>query len=101
MVNPVSSIGTGLSAQLATGASSSTKPVAGKSFADFLGQELNQVNSLSQNADGLAQTYAMGGNVSTAQLMIAESQATVAVDMLSQVGTRVQQAYSAMMNMQV
>ncbi len=83
------------------GTSGTAKPTSGKSFADFLGDELNQVNSLSQNADQLAQTYAMGGNVSTAQLMIAESQASIAVDMLSQVGTRVQQAYSTMMNMQV
>lgn len=78
-----------------------TQGAGGVSFADYLGKALDQVNAVSQHADALAQSYAMGGNVSTAQLMIAESQASLGVDMLAQVGTRVQQAYSSVMNMQV
>ncbi|TDY50474.1 flagellar hook-basal body complex protein FliE [Alicyclobacillus sacchari] len=90
----------------ATGAAGTT-PVGGAgssggtSFGEFLAHAIDQVNSLSQSADQMAVTYAAGGPVSTAQLMIAESQATLAVDMMSQVATRVQQAYSTMMNMQI
>ncbi|GLG00557.1 hypothetical protein Alches_05960 [Alicyclobacillus hesperidum subsp. aegles] len=74
---------------------------SGTSFGAFLAHAMDQVNSLSQSADQMAVSYAAGGPVSTAQLMIAESQATLAVDMMSQVATRVQQVYSTMMNMQI
>jgi flagellar hook-basal body complex protein FliE len=71
------------------------------SFADFLGQELDKVNQASQNADQLAQSYATGGNVTAAQLMVAEQQASMSVDMLTQVTNRVQDSYRTLMNMQV
>lgn len=86
-------------ASLTGGASSNA--ATGPSFSNFLGQALDKVNAASQNADQMAQSYALGGSVSAAQLMIAESQATLGVDMLSQVTNRVQQAYTTMMNMQV
>ncbi|WAH35408.1 flagellar hook-basal body complex protein FliE [Alicyclobacillus dauci] len=80
---------------------SSTVSGQGPSFADFLGQALDKVNQISQNADQLAQSYATGGQVTAAQLMIAEQQASLAVDTVVQVNNRVQQMYSTMMNMQV
>lgn len=96
VIPPISSFSSSSSIAGTTG-----NTVKGPSFSSFLGQELDKVNAASQNADQLAQSYAMGGSVSSAQLMIAESQATLGVDMLSQVTNRVQQAYSAMMNMQI
>ncbi|MFD1674707.1 flagellar hook-basal body complex protein FliE [Alicyclobacillus fodiniaquatilis] len=74
---------------------------SGPSFSAFLGQELDKVNQITANADADAQSYATGGSVTAAQLMIAEEQASLAVDTVSQVSSRVQNAYSTMMNMQV
>lgn len=71
------------------------------SFSNFLSKELDKVDKLGQSADSLSQAYATGGSVSTAQLMIAEQQASLAVDMVSRVASRVQSAYSTVMNMQV
>ncbi|WP_206830802.1 flagellar hook-basal body complex protein FliE [Alicyclobacillus fructus] len=71
------------------------------SFSDYLGKALDEVNQLASRADDLAVEYASGGEVSTADLMIAETQASLAVNMLSQVATRVQQAYTTLMNMQI
>lgn len=56
---------------------------------------------MSQNANQLAQSYATGGSVTAAQLMIAEQKASLGVDMVAQVNNRVQEAYRTIMNMQV
>ncbi|SIS90699.1 flagellar hook-basal body complex protein FliE [Alicyclobacillus vulcanalis] len=96
MITPVSSVATGgLSAPSAAGSSS------GMSFSDYLGHALDEVNQTVDRADQLAVQYASGGSVSTADLMIAETQASLAVDLLSQTATRVQQAYQTLMNMQI
>lgn len=75
------------------------KPVS--SFGQFLSNELEKAKQLGQTADNLAQSYASGGNVSAAQLMIAEQKATLSVDMVAKVSNHVQQAYQTVMNMQV
>ncbi|GMA61570.1 flagellar hook-basal body complex protein FliE [Alicyclobacillus fastidiosus] len=81
---------------------STQSPAAGQtSFSDFLSQELDKVNQMSDTADQLAQSYATGGSVTASQLMIAEQQASLAVDMVTQVASRVTSAYQTMMNMQV
>lgn len=91
-------VGPSASGALQTG-TQSAKPTS--SFSAFLSHELDKANQLGQTADSLAQSYASGGSVSTAQLMIAEQQATLSVDMVAQVSNRVQQAYRTVMNMQV
>ncbi|ACV58415.1 flagellar hook-basal body complex protein FliE [Alicyclobacillus acidocaldarius] len=98
MVVPVSSA-------LTSGLSVATPAVSGSSggmsFSDYLGKALDEVNQVAARADNLAVEYASGGPVSTADLMIAETQASLAVDLLSQTATRVQQAYTTLMNMQI
>ncbi|GEO24805.1 hypothetical protein AAC03nite_05900 [Alicyclobacillus acidoterrestris] len=71
------------------------------SFSDFLAQELDKVNEVSATADQMAQSYATGGSVTATQLMIAEQQASLAVDMVSQVASKVTSAYQTVMNMQI
>ncbi|MFB5191425.1 flagellar hook-basal body complex protein FliE [Alicyclobacillus fastidiosus] len=91
-----------LSGALGQMTSSTQAPASGQpSFSDFLAQELDKVNQVSDTADQLAQSYATGGSVTASQLMVAEQQASLAVDMVSQVASRVTSAYQTVMNMQV
>lgn len=67
----------------------------------MLGSALSQTQALSNQADTLAATYAAGGPVSIDQLMVAEQQASLAVDLVVQVRDKVVSAYQSVMNMQV
>ncbi|AEJ43262.1 flagellar hook-basal body complex protein FliE [Alicyclobacillus acidocaldarius] len=98
MVVPVSSA---LTPSAGATASTGNGFSGGLSFSDYLGKALDEVNQVAARADNLAVEYASGGPVSTADLMIAETQASLAVDLLSQTATRVQQAYTTLMNMQI
>lgn len=70
-------------------------------FANTLGNVLGQADTLTNQADAMAATYAAGGPVSVEQLMVAEQQASLAVDMVVQVRDRVVNAYQTIMNMQI
>lgn len=97
MINPVSLL-------MTTQPASSVATTAGNqgtSFGAYLQAALHQANSTVTNADALASQYAMGGNVSVQQLMIAEQQASLAVDTVSQVSNKVVTAYQSVMNMQI
>ncbi|ACV58151.1 flagellar hook-basal body complex protein FliE [Alicyclobacillus acidocaldarius] len=98
MIAPVTSVSL---AGVGPAASAGGAALGGMSFSDYLGEALDAVNQAAARADQLAVEYASGGPVSTADLMIAGTQASLAVDMLSQVATRVQQAYTTLMNMQI
>lgn len=98
MIVPVSTTLTTSLGSAAPGASGSS---GNMSFSDYLGRALDEVSQVANRADNLAVAYASGGPVSTADLMIAETQASLAVGLLSQTATRVQQAYSTLMNMQI
>lgn len=83
-----------------------TNPVApssttGPSFSSFLQNALDETNQLSSTADQVAQTYAAGGPVTVDQLMVAEQQATLALDTVVQVRDRAVSAYQSIMDMQV
>ncbi|GMA49042.1 hypothetical protein GCM10025857_03990 [Alicyclobacillus contaminans] len=89
---------------LATPASTSTSAAgsaAGSGFADALQNALDQVNATTNEADQLASSFAAGGPVSIDQLMVAEQEASLAVDMVVQVRNRVVSAYQSIMNMQI
>jgi|GEM_PF-1413862 len=73
----------------------------GTSFGDFLSQAVDGTNQLLNQANDLAAQYAAGGNVSIDQLMIAEQQASLAVDLTVQTRDRVVSAYQTIMNMQI
>lgn len=73
----------------------------GDSFASFLSQAIDQASALSNQADAAATSYAAGGQVSVDQVMIAEQQASLALDLVVQVRNRVVNAYQSIMNMQV
>lgn len=74
---------------------------SGPGFAQYLAQSLDKANTLSTTADQMSASYAAGGPVSVDQLMVAEQQASLAVDLVVQVRNRAVSAYQSIMNMQV
>lgn len=80
-----------------TGAASS----ASGGFAQALANAVDQTNNALQSADQMASTYAAGGPVSIDQLMVAEQQASLSLDLVVQVRDRVVSAYQSIMNMQI
>ncbi|MDQ0190562.1 flagellar hook-basal body complex protein FliE [Alicyclobacillus cycloheptanicus] len=70
-------------------------------FASALGSAIDQVDALSNQADQMAASYAAGGPVTVDQLMVAEQQASLAVDLVVQVRDRAVSAYQTIMNMQI
>lgn len=73
----------------------------GVGFGQFLSQAINGTNQALQTADQLSSAYAAGANVPIDKIMIAEQQASLAVDLTVQVRNRVVSAYQSVMNMQV
>ncbi|WP_029420509.1 flagellar hook-basal body complex protein FliE [Alicyclobacillus macrosporangiidus] len=74
---------------------------AGTGFAGALAKALDAANQALTAADQTAASYAAGGPVTIDQLMIAEQQATLALNLVVQVRDRVVNAYQSVMNMQV
>ncbi|SFU75079.1 flagellar hook-basal body complex protein FliE [Alicyclobacillus macrosporangiidus] len=100
LVNPV----IGANAAGATGPSTGAADGngdAGTGFAGALAKALDAANQTLTAADQTAASYAAGGPVTIDQLMIAEQQATLALDLVVQVRDRVVNAYQSVMNMQV
>lgn len=87
----------GISATSGSTASSS----GNVSFSGMVSQALQGVSSSLNQADQLASSFAVGGNVSIDQLMLAEQQASLAVDTVAQVQQKVVQSYQQLMNMQI
>ncbi|GGI94806.1 hypothetical protein GCM10010885_00400 [Alicyclobacillus cellulosilyticus] len=71
------------------------------SFADWLGQALDALAAVTNQADAAAAVYAAGGPVTLDQVMVAEQQATLAVDFAVTVRDRALNAYQTIMNMQI
>ena len=71
-------------------------------FANVLNNALNQVNDLTQNADGLKTQYELGDtNVSLGEVMIASQKANLGFEASVRVRNKVVQAYQDIMNMPV
>lgn len=97
MINPVQSA---LSA-MTLPSSTPSAAGSGQGFGKVLGNALQQVEDASTKADDMSASYAAGGPVTIDQLMIAEQQASLGVDLVVQVRNRVVNAYQSVMNMQV
>jgi len=70
-------------------------------FGDALAKGLQQVSSLEQQADTVAQTMATGGPAQIADLMAATTKSQLAVDLLVQTRNRAVEAYQEIMRMPV
>ncbi len=70
-------------------------------FTDALANGVQQVSDLENQADAMIQDLATGGDTKIHEVMIANTQSTLAVDMLVQVRDRGLQAYQEIMRMQL
>ncbi len=74
--------------------------VNGPSFADMLGQAVNKVNDVQQNANQLATAFEMGhSGVDVTDVMIASQKASVSFQAMTQVRNKLVQAYQDIMQM--
>jgi len=79
-----------------TGAQGAGKSV-GQDFASILQSAISQVTGAQAQANQLAAQYAMGGNVTLEQVMLATSQAELLVETAGAVTTRAISAYQSLM----
>jgi flagellar hook-basal body complex protein FliE len=73
----------------------------GDGFANALMNGLQQVSGLEHRADALIEDVAVGGRTQVHEVMVATTEAGLAVDMLVQVRDRAMEAYSEIMRMQL
>jgi len=96
-IPPIPPIGSVVPNAAATAAPETAAP----GFGDALRNGLQQVSSLEQSADTVAETLASGGNAEIHDLMTATSKAQLSVDLLVQVRNRAVEAYQEIMRLQV
>src|SRR5688500_11733319 len=98
MALPIAPVGAG-----AVQAANFSRPQAAApgGFGDALKQGLEQVSSLEQKSDQLSQSMASGGPTSIHELMVANTKASLGVDLLVQTRNRAVEAYQEIMRMQV
>ena len=70
-------------------------------FSSVLTSALEQVNSLQNDASGQAQAFALGQTSDIHSVMIAAQKATVALDLATEVRSKVLEAYQQVMQMQM
>ena len=70
-------------------------------FSDALGQGLQQVSALENSADVMIEDVATGGPTKVHDMMVATSEAALAVDLLVQVRDRGLEAYQEIMRLQL
>jgi len=95
---------TGVGAPAAPGGMSPTERANGNpapGFTDALANGIQQVSQLEHHADALIQDMATGGPTKMHEVMIANAQSGLAVDMLVQVRDRGLEAYQEIMRMQL
>jgi flagellar hook-basal body complex protein FliE len=71
------------------------------SFSSVLTNALQQVNSLQNDASDQAQAFALGQTSDIHSVMIAAQKATVALDMATEVRSKVLEAYQQIMQIQM
>lgn len=74
---------------------------AAPGFSDALTQGIQQVSDLEHQADAMIQDVATGGETKLHEVMIANTQSSLAVDLLVQVRDRGLEAYQEIMRMQL
>jgi flagellar hook-basal body complex protein FliE len=70
-------------------------------FSDYLNQALNNTNNLLLDADKLADDFAAGKTDNIHQVTIAAEKADIALQFTMQVRTKILDAYSEIMRMQI
>jgi flagellar hook-basal body complex protein FliE len=100
VIPPLSSI-TPIQSPLAPSPATGATGASGSNFANLMSQGLQSVSASENNADSMLQTMASGGNVNPADVMIATSEASLSVQMLTSIRDQAVNAYKDIMNMNV
>jgi flagellar hook-basal body complex protein FliE len=74
---------------------------AGRSFSDFLGQMVQDVNAKQANAAGAVEGVLTGQNVPLHQAMIAMEEASVSFQLMVEVRNKLLESYQELMRMQI
>lgn len=70
-------------------------------FGEMIQNGLEQVSGLEQRADGLTETLATGGDVQIHDVMVANTEAQLGIELLSQIRDKAVMAYQEIMRIQV
>ncbi|MGZ8940271.1 MAG: flagellar hook-basal body complex protein FliE [Limisphaerales bacterium] len=73
----------------------------GRSFSDFLGQMVQDVNAKQANAAGAVEGVLTGQNVPLHQAMIAMEEASVSFQLMVEVRNKLLESYQELMRMQI
>ena len=73
----------------------------GRSFSDFLGQMVQDVNTKQANAAGAVEGVLAGQNVPLHQAMIAMEEASVSFQLMVEVRNKLLESYQELMRMQI
>lgn len=103
IIPPITPITLPQQASPVTGATSagSANGTPAPGFSDALANGIQQVSDLENTADAMIQDLATGGPTKIHEVMIANAQSSLAVDMLVQVRDRGLEAYQEIMRMQI
>ena len=82
-------------------ANNTDKDREGPSFMDHLKEGMNDVNSLSKQADTMATDLASGKSQNIHETMLAATQAELSFNLMVQVRNKVLEAYQEVMRMQI
>ena len=74
---------------------------SGRSFSDFLGQMVHEVNAKQANAAGAVEGVLSGQNVPLHQAMIAMEEASVSFQLMVEVRNKLLESYQEIMRMQI
>lgn len=83
------------------GARTGVEQPAAPGFGDLLTKGLREVSQLEFAADAATESLATGGGAKVHDVMVANTQSSLAVDLLVQVRNRAVEAYQEIMRMQV
>lgn len=87
--------------EIAASPSLSQTAAPGASFADTLGQAVQQVNQMQKDADKAITNLATGKTDNVADVMVQTEQADIALKLMMQVRNKIIDAYQEVMKMQV
>ena len=73
----------------------------GSSFKNMLVDAIKEVNTMQQDADKLVEAWATGGDVNTAEVLIAVQKADLTFRMMMQVRNKMVQAFDELRNIRI
>lgn len=99
-MNPINSVSPGaISPGLSPGMGAAQKPDS--SFKNLLIDSIQQVNTMQQDADGLVEQLATGGDVNPAEVLTAVQKADLSFRLMMQVRNKAMQAFEEIRNIRI